>query len=468
MMNIIYQRATRVLVWLQHKEGKVVRVALNAICRCVCVEQPPEARTKLVSYQWHDREVTAFDEEDSVDLEGATVEALKRIGSAPWFSRGWVIQEVALCKLACIYWGHAEIDFAWIGVAALVATRTARFNMTPLGSIPIRHCVFIYLMYGRIYHSGRVVSFFTLLLNTTGFTFSEAKDRVYGLLGMETLECDPANGQPFVDPDYNISTMECYRRTTAKLLVERKDLRVLSWTPHGAKLRKDWPSWVPVWNEKTSAIFADIGDECKSITAPTEITQETCDEQERITISGFRVDTVKSGVLQYFEFTANVDDYEEVGRIQAFLRLFEHSHSPEALACTFGNADKGKALDHNRITTLLSDYHDFMQWKPPPSEAAQTPTDGGAARFLVRFWTDRVSHVLFLTRSGMFGLGPTGMRADDVVVVLHGSSVPFVLRPAEDGLWRLVGECYIYDVNEGRAVREWKEQGGVSEMFCMY
>jgi hypothetical protein len=259
----------------------------------VYVEQPPEARTKLVSYHWRDREMTTFDEEDPVDLEGATIEVLKRIGSAPWFGRGWIIQEVVLGTAACIYWGHAEFDFAWIGVAALVATRTARFNMMPLGSIPIRYCVFIYLMYGRICHSGRIVSFFTLLLNTTGFTFSEAKDRVYGLLGMETLECNPANGQPFVDPDYSISTMKCYRRITAKLLVKRKDLRVLSWTPHGAKFRKNWPSWVPVWNEKTSAIFADIGDEYESITAPTQITQGTCGEQERINISRFRVDTEK-------------------------------------------------------------------------------------------------------------------------------------------------------------------------------
>jgi hypothetical protein len=178
--------------------------------------------------------------------------------------------------------------------------------------------------------------------------------------------------------------------------------------------------------------------------------------------------TLKNGVLQYFEFTGKVDDYEELGRIQAFLRLFEHSHSLETLACTLGNADKGKALDHDRIMALLSDYHEFMQWTPPPSEPAQTPTDGGAARCLVCFWTDRVSHVLFLTQSEMFGLGPNGMRADDVVVVLHGATVPFVLRPAEDGLWRLVGECYVYDINEGRVVRKWKEQGSVSEKFCIY
>jgi hypothetical protein len=225
---------------------------------------------------------------------------------------------------------------------------------------------------------------------------------------------------------------------------------------------------VPVWNTKIAVIFADISDEYKCITAPAEITQETCGEQERISISGFRVDTVESGVLQYFDITGKLND-EDVERIQALLRVLAHCHSPEAIACTFGNADKGKSLDYDRIAAFLSDYHAFMQWEPTLSGAVQTPSDGGCvARVCHRFLHDRVSHSLFLTQLGMLGLGPSGMRADDVVVVLHGASVPFVLRPAEDSLWRLVGECYVYDVNDGSVVRKWKEKGGISETFCIY
>jgi hypothetical protein len=68
----------------------------------------------------------------------------------------------------------------------------------------------------------------------------------------------------------------------------------------------------------------------------------------------------------------------------------------------------------------------------------------------------------------MLGIGPEAMLPGDTVVVLHGAAIPFVLRPADDGLWRFVGECYLYDVNEGRVHREWKEKGSVSEKFCIY
>jgi hypothetical protein len=467
-MSIIYQRASRVLVWLGHKEDEVVRAGLNDICRYVCVEQPPKPQHKQVSYLWRDRQVTTFGEEDSLDPACLVGDALRSIGSSAWFGRGWVIQEVVLCTSACVYWGHAEIDFAWIGVAAYTGISQGHVNFSNEECIPIRHIMFMYLMYGRRYRSGRVVSFFTLLLNTTGFTFSDARDRVYGLLGLRTLECDPADGLPLVDPDYGITTMECYRRVTAKLLVEQKDLRVLSWTSHGANLKDDWPSWVPIWNKKTVPMFAEPSDGYKGITPPAGISTETYCDQERINITGFRVDTVKSGILQYFELTGKTDDCEELERIQALLRVLEHYHSLEALACTFVSAQRGKALEDIHVTALLSDYNVFMQWEPASSDAAQIPPDAAAARFLHRLLHDRIGHALFLTHSGMLGLGPEGMRVDDVVVVLHGASVPFVLRPAKDGLWRLIGECYVYDVNQGRIVREWEEKGSMSERFCIY
>jgi hypothetical protein len=91
----------------------------------------------------------------------------------------------------------------------------------------------------------------------------------------------------------------------------------------------------------------------------------------------------------------------------------------------------------------------------------------GAIRFYSIYQLDSKGHVLFLTNTGMLGLGPEAMRSGDVVVVLHGGSVPFVLRPVED-LWRLVGECYMYGVNEGSIVRDWEEKGSVSEKFCIY
>ncbi|KAF1953838.1 hypothetical protein CC80DRAFT_131627 [Byssothecium circinans] len=72
---------------------------------------------------------------------------------------------------------------------------------------------------------------------------------------------------------------------------------------------------------------------------------------------------------------------------------------------------------------------------------------------------------LFVTSERQLGLGPVAMMSGDVVVVLFGGRVPFVLRRTEGGeqeeSWRLVGECYVdgvmgSEIVEGReAEHEW-------------
>lgn len=59
---------------------------------------------------------------------------------------------------------------------------------------------------------------------------------------------------------------------------------------------------------------------------------------------------------------------------------------------------------------------------------------------------------LFLTANASLGLGPHGMRGGDVVCVLSGGEVPFVLRPMAGGYFVLVGECYVGGLMEGEAI----------------
>jgi hypothetical protein len=63
----------------------------------------------------------------------------------------------------------------------------------------------------------------------------------------------------------------------------------------------------------------------------------------------------------------------------------------------------------------------------------------------------------FITRGGLFGLGPALMKEGDLCVVLLGADVPFVIRPLEtEGHYLLIGECYLYGVMDGEAIKEWE------------
>jgi hypothetical protein len=59
---------------------------------------------------------------------------------------------------------------------------------------------------------------------------------------------------------------------------------------------------------------------------------------------------------------------------------------------------------------------------------------------------------LFITASGHLGLGPASMMSGDIVAVLFGGNVPYVLRPLENEQWHFVGECYLDGYMRGEAM----------------
>jgi hypothetical protein len=486
LMSYIYTKAVRVLVWLQHEDDQLVQDSLNAICRFVCkedgfgrfggIDEVPKP-TPNIFYRWLDVDVTSINEMESSAITDAAIDALNLICGSPWFGRGWVVQEVALNTSASVFWGHGEIGFEWLGVASRAVSGCA-FGV---GSM-IPTCFFLFLVCNSSHRTNRPRQPLLRLMDlTVGLAFNEPKDRIYGLLGLKTFECDLADGQSFIDPDYNITTMECYRRVAAKLLCEWHDLRVLSWKRSVSQSAKDWPSWVPDWNENNPVAFAEFdedGIQQKDISGLVQISETSFGGVQCIEISGFKVDTINREIKEYdaLSYFEKANDGHELEAFQALLRRLEHIYGQQCLAVTFGNHQRGLPLDSVRITNLLSEYEaflgrDFVQDIYSKIGAYEDDRSDhfvpSADRFASRYSEDAWDRTLFITSTEMLGIGPLAMIPGDVVVVLHGGRMPLVLRPVDNGLWRLVGECYLYDVDEGRVHREWEEKGSVSEKFTI-
>lgn len=60
--------------------------------------------------------------------------------------------------------------------------------------------------------------------------------------------------------------------------------------------------------------------------------------------------------------------------------------------------------------------------------------------------------VLFTTTNGHIGLAPHGTKEGDLVFVILGADVPFVLRPYDDGC-ELIGEAYVQGIMDGEALQ---------------
>jgi hypothetical protein len=85
-----------------------------------------------------------------------------------------------------------------------------------------------------------------------------------------------------------------------------------------------------------------------------------------------------------------------------------------------------------------------------------SPDDWSYTASEVGNWLYRVNigTRLFTTDNlgGLIGTGPEGLRTGDVVCVLYGGNVPFILRRNAQGQYILIGGCYVSGIMHGEAL----------------
>ena len=66
---------------------------------------------------------------------------------------------------------------------------------------------------------------------------------------------------------------------------------------------------------------------------------------------------------------------------------------------------------------------------------------------------------IFVVESGEVGFTPAHAMKGDVVCILHGFRMPAILRRTEEGVYMVVGWCYLEGAMFGEAVT-WQEDEG--------
>jgi len=74
----------------------------------------------------------------------------------------------------------------------------------------------------------------------------------------------------------------------------------------------------------------------------------------------------------------------------------------------------------------------------------------------------------FRTANGSLGLGPAIMEEGDIVCVLFGGVMSYILRPSEEGRYLFLGDCYVRDVMNGEVVEQRKRDRRGDEYFNLY
>jgi hypothetical protein len=472
LMRRIYTEATGVIAWLGKDDKGDAVAAFSVICAI--------ANEHLQSRDINETAFFTFPETDHTSLPWAygtppldkamLWNSVSRLYDREWFWRLWCVQEVSVASKACIAWGAGEIAWKWVGLAA---ARIRTNNYDVVRDYKMAGVFNAYFMYRISPHSSDrpilSLSFSQLLILTRQFEATDKRDRVFALLGLPNNDSDIDKGEFFLDPDYSVSFMEIYKRLAVEVLKRDRNLDFLSSVQHGEDLDPEYPSWIPRWDKVFTQIIRSSDRDgnfnaCDNMgiligagyEPPSIESARTCQSYGCLKLEGIKVSSVSGFVPKLENLTLQPRNVLETYSEDFYQDQI--TWDPDVLCWTL---TAGKDWYGTPVRDAEQHRADFaaawQKYRPTVNpQLTGIAATGDHRRILESAENACRGRKLFSCNTISLGLGPAAMQLGDIVCILFGGHVPFVLRPV-NGIFRLVGECYVYDLMDGEWTRNWKQ-----------
>lgn len=389
------------------------------------------------------------------------------------YSRVWTFQEGALSLHSTCCVGSAEIPLLIVARVAVWISQKGIYVPTLLqNSAGIRTARdlfrFIDATHGCFNRTSGSFPAPSWLLNTSkALNCSDDRDRVFGMLGL--IHWD--GQQPLLLPDYHKSTRDVLRDATRFALLDANDVsniwKHISHQSQQSLEGEKGPSWVPDWShpwslqddptELTNFIFRANN---LMVYHSKDVATETYADADVFEQMGFTLDDIGKEVGSVLTTPMVQDTEATITWLEKSIALLQQTASDTSVASVLiagTNIDRKPATDSD-----LAELRHCQNWLQ--DDLAEPTMPGLAAgrfyRALGRACMDRRP---FRTASGYIGMGPKIMQEGDVAVVFYACRTPYVLRPHMDGFYRVVGDCYVYGVMDGEAMRENERSGWVKD-----
>lgn len=506
-MGQVYENATQVHIWLGPDEDGIAQDLFDLIKNWIRL---------LKEYKEPSRVPHTVTKSDLyTELNRGLY--LAKLMDRPWFSRVWVVQEVALSKKAKLYWGDATMDFADLVELACFYDGNSNVvdlmggNITALGFMRLLfRCV--YRTYGKTrlwgdnepYYFKRLARqhplhsglFLDILLIGKSLSASEVQDHIYAFLG-NPLALD-SEGEPIVEPDYRKPEGKVNLELVDALLRSPESPYVLCFVQHGSAREvtgSKGPSWVPRWrndttDRKPTFTIGNIGLGHKAGGDPGKLKYRIQDSQILV-LQGQIFDQLcwTSELLKSDNLVLDSRRWDESlrSRKNPYVQLLWEAVSVAFEQC-MGPA---KPLNQARYVddfsyTLVTGYNNPRVISKKEHKGVfeaylrvlerkrnvqciysnyivSKTQDEKASRFETQ--TRNCSKRRFgITKSGRFTLVPEFAQAGDMFSLFLGMATPFLIRPADvklhgEGYYHLAGEVYIHCAMHGELAGNLDQDG---------
>ena len=333
-----------------------------------------------------------------------------------------------------------------------------------------------------------------LLRIMTDFEVSDPRDRIFALLGLATDGEDSR-----LAPNYQLSVVEVYTRTAIYLLETSRAMWVL-YMGYGNGPSPTRPSWVPNWECREALNFRrffglrEDAHHAYKAAGTKEFKFRFATGCNRLIITGMKLDTITATTSMckpikvpsvdetQIHLSRRISEFIEEARSLAMSLTTSFSDSEEWYAafwrtlCGNYSGDEYPAPKHWQhaldITTNFYLYElarrtgdteksktysqktlessDKMR-NALPHERSELVDDGVS---IVQFTNCIMDRRFCVTEKGHMSLVTEYAQPGDLLCILFGGRVPFVLRPSRPDdhscrEFRIVGEAYVHGVMHG-------------------
>lgn len=433
----------------------------------------------------------------------------------PWFRRAFSLQEVSFAQKCTLYWGSSSISWLdFVEALDMVVSMETSLQKLDLGwSGDFFHQIQVSSVMQLVSTSRLITavsrdtrigdrrpSLETLLFKTRSLHSTNARDRIYALLGLfskvwrsdepprhpasmvfaEAPSFDsPSSIEAGPDrPEFALFSVN-YQKETWKICVEVIEL-VLQQSDSLDSMCRPWapelpglPSWISTLDRDSfkmakSGFYTRVN--ADALVGAPDLVGKPYNACKIPHIAprrlGHIIDTnvlaVQGFALCRVSYVAPV---AIEGIVPADWRVLAQWENLETLPPAPFWRTVVANRDHTGRKAPPSYFARVCQWAfnhPPPGEPLNTnemlrmpKCPPYVAVFLRRVQAVVWKRRLFMTNEGYIGIGPAHMQTGDSVNILSGCSVPVVLRELGDmSYYQLIGDCYVDGMMDGEACRE--------------
>lgn len=468
-MDSIFREAERVLIWL------------GPAANC------SDAAMELVDRMSHLGNIDSLIKQPQAIYDWLALSTLMR---RAWFSRRWVIQEVAFAREALVACGTKRTR--WSNFADAVALYGDKFDdismlvgpegtrqlishvcrdVSAHGLVTVLNTVIRKSSNGRVME--RLCTMETLVSITATFQVSNPRDSVYAVMTLAKdsylLVDDPV--------DYRKTLPQICKNLIFHSLITSGSLDIICrpWAPVDSAL----PSWVPQVSHhafgpdetgRYRRINADslVGHPRRRVYNAARATQALGNFSNNgqgltLTVVGFQFDVIKSVEKPALDGVVPFEWIELLSQISGG-QDSPSREVPDLLWRTLV-ADRGPDGNpppvwyHRACEHLIYENYSGKNTNWDTQELMERPVQrepsSALLAFLRRIQSVVWNRTLMITETGAVGLVHNKAKAGDLICILFGCSVPVILRQYKDGCQEFIGECFVNNtqgVMDGQAM----------------